>query len=276
MRLKFALLPLALLSGPVWAQMSPALDRFNLAIGGFRGDTSTDLSAHTRGPLPGGLAPQQGKVSLEDDLGLPSHQGIFRVQAEGVVGEHHGWAVDYYNLSRDHTRTFGTTVPVNGTDVGVQARVKGTMDLTLGSASYRYWIGSGSDVLGLGVGAAYYHVNLKVRGDLAAPSAGLATDGTAGYREGAWAPELSLGYRHAFNERWRLYANAAGIKKNGGNLAGHIYSGALGVEYFPWKNLGFGLDYSVSKVQLRRERPNYAAQLDLKTHGPGAYVHWRF
>jgi len=44
---------------------------------------------------------------------------------------------------------------------------------------------------------------------------------------------LQLGWRHAFNDQWRMYANAAGVKKNGGRLHGHIYNVDLGVAWYP-------------------------------------------
>lgn len=255
---------------------SPALDRVNLSIGGFSGHTSTDLSGRTRG-LPYNPS---GKVNLEDDLGLKKRQNVGRVKLEVLLGDHQGFDFDYYQLNRSHGRNFSESMEAGGQSATVNARVSGNMDLDIGTATYRYWFGRDNDIFGFGLGAAYYRVNLEVRGSGSITStlldAPVAASGSASYREGAWAPVLSLGWRHAFNDQWRVYADASGIKKNGGNLAGHIYTGALGVEYYPWKNVGFGLDYSVSKLELRRNADSYGASLDLKTYGPGAYLHVRF
>lgn len=73
----------------------------------------------------------------------------------------------------------------------------------------------------------------------------------------------------------RFYAEASGVKKNGGNVEGHIYNGAVGVEYFPHKNIGLVLDYGIQKIDLRRNGER-TADIDLKLTGPSAYVKVRF
>jgi len=87
---------------------------------------------------------------------------------------------------------------------------------------------------------------------------------------------LWLGWRHAFNDQWRMYINASGVKKNGGNLNGHIYDAALGLEWFPWKNVGFGAEYAYTKIRLNQEKRAYDLDLDMKLNGPSAYVRFRF
>lgn len=266
---------LSLTCAPAFAEQSPALDRFNLSVGAFRGDTDTDLRAQSRGVTP----EVRGKLSFEDDLGFPKHNTIYRVKADGLITDHNGWAVDYYRLNRDRTIGYGAAIDAPGGDVSVSAQARGRMNLDLGTAAFQHWFGERQDVFGLGLGAAYYHVHLSAAVNGTASQVGGETvsgEASTSYNEGAWAPVLTLGYRHQFNDQWRLYANASGIKKNGGNLNGHIYNGALGVEYYPWKQLGFGAEYSISKVHLNRESRDYAAQLDIRTKGPGVYVHWRF
>lgn len=274
-----ALISFILLSGmatSAFAQQSPALDKFNLSIGGFQGYTNTDLSAH-----PNDLSENPtGKVNLEDDLGLHHRENIGRIKAEALLGDHQGIDVDFYQFHRSHSGSFSDSLSYNDDNADLSATVHGKMDLELGSVTYRYWFGQDNNVFGVGLGAAWYHVNFRLTGEgqSVSPNPDLNETGFAStsYSDGAWAPVLSLGYRHAFSDQLRWYADLSGVKKNGGNLSGHIYSGALGVEYYPWKNVGFGVEYSVSKIQLSRNRPNYDAQLDLKTYGPGAYLKVRF
>lgn len=63
------------------------------------------------------------------------------------------------------------------------------------------------------------------------------------------APELQLGWRHAFTNDLRMYFNASGVKKNG-HLSGHIYDAALGLEWFPFHNLGFGAEYDYTRIKI--------------------------
>lgn len=101
-------------------------------------------------------------------------------------------------------------------------------------------------------------------------------DSSASISAQAWAPELQLGWRHAFNEQWRMYADASGVKKNGGRLYGHIYNVDLGVAWYPWENLGFGAEYGYTRIKLNQRHSNYDDSLDMRLDGPSLYVKFRF
>jgi len=118
--------------------------------------------------------------------------------------------------------------PALGTDVG--AHIRGDFNYDFGSASYKWWFGHANVVFGAGLGAAYYKVRLAARGSVHAGEAGDSLSDS--YHESAWAPMLTFGWRHAFNDQWRMYANVAGVKKNGGNPSGHIWNAALGSHGF--------------------------------------------
>ena len=87
---------------------------------------------------------------------------------------------------------------------------------------------------------------------------------------------LTLGWRHAFNDQWRMYADASGVKKNGGSLDGHIWNAALGVEYFPWQNVGIGAEYGLTRIKLNQSKRNYDASLDMRLDGPSLFLRLRF
>jgi hypothetical protein len=87
---------------------------------------------------------------------------------------------------------------------------------------------------------------------------------------------LQLGWRHLFDDHWRMYLDASGVRKNGGRISGHIYNAALGVEWLPWRNLGFGLEYGYSQIKLHWNRSMYDADLDMTLSGPSAFVKLRW
>lgn len=250
------------------AQQSPALDRVSIWLGGYYSHNNTSISAHGAGPYAG----ISGKLDFEDDLGFTKHSVDPRAHFDFLVGDSQGFAFDYYQIHRDHTAVYAQSIPALDTDVG--ASIHGAVAYDFGSASYRWWLGQGDDVFGIGVGAAYYKVDFRVDGN------GHAGDETGSfsdsYEQSAWAPMLSLGWRHAFNDQWRMYANLAGVKKNGGTLSGHIWNAALGAEWFPWQNLGFALEYSASRLHLHKNYDEGTAKLDLDSDGPALYLRARF
>jgi hypothetical protein len=244
------------------ADPSPALDRFNLSIGGFYVDPTFRLGVNT----PYGRA-DTGDLDR-------NHTTLGRVKAEMLLGDHQGLAFDYYRYSNDFNAGIARTATVDGQTVTGDASASANLKVDLAQLAYKWWLGSGSSVFGIGVGAAYYKGDLDY---IASGSLNGISGSAAGSSEGhAVAPLLELGWRMAVSDTVRLYAEASGIKKNGGNLNGHIYSGALGVEWYPFKNVGIGADYGISKINLHRDVASNDADLDIKLVGPSAYLKVRF
>lgn len=235
------------------AEPSPALDRISISAGAFRADPRFNAS----------LEGDAGRVETGDiktgKVTMP------RVSADVLLGDSHGISFDYYRFRRGYDAQAG-----NGNLSG-DAR----MDLGLDFAKlgYKWWLGSGNTVMGLGAGVAYYRIDLEGR-------AGVSGGGqSASYRgsgtEDAFAPMLEIGLRHAINPDLRLFADASGVWKNGGKLHGNIYNAALGVEWFPVKNLGVVLSYGVTNIDLTRDGGS-TARIKTRLQGPSAFVKLRF
>lgn len=250
------------------AQQSPALDRLSVWLGGYYSNNNTTLSAQGSGSYAG----IEGKLNFEDDLGFKKHSVDPRARLDFLLGESQGFSFDYYQIHRDHSASYQQPIPSLGTDVG--ANIHGQVGYDFGSASYKWWLGHADDVFGLGLGAAYYSVDFRVDGTAHAGDEG--TSFSDSYDDSAWAPMLALGWRHAFDEHWRMYIDASGVKKNGGNLSGHIWNGALGVEWFPWHDAGFALEYAASRLHLDKAFDQGSAKLDLNSDGPALYLRARF
>ncbi|KAF1005339.1 MAG: hypothetical protein GAK28_03372 [Luteibacter sp.] len=191
-----------------------------------------------------------------------------------LIGEHQGFSFDYYEVDRDHSKTLSDGINFLGTPIEATARAKGDLKFTFGSAAYKWWFGTGNDVFGVGLGAAYYKVHASIYGSATVNGDNFSAGASA--NESAWAPNLQLGWRHSFNDQWRMYVNASGVKKNGGSLNGHIYDAAIGLEWFPWQNVGFGAEYAYTKIRLNQNKRRYDLDLDMKLNGPAAYVRFRF
>jgi hypothetical protein len=261
-------IPLMVATSVAFADVSPALDRFDLSLGGYYANTSTTIGA---GDKTGQL---KGDVNLERDLGFEDHKTVPRVKLDFLIGDHQGFSFDYFSINRTQSKTLSDSITYGGNDYSAAATVRGKLDFDFGSAAYRWWFGSGNDAFGLGIGAAYYRVHAGISG--IATLDGESAQASTSYSETAGAPLLQLGWRHAFNDSWRMYFDASGVKKNGGQLNGHIYNAALGLEWYPWKNVGIGAEYAYTRIKLNDEQDSYNANLDLKLHGPSAFVKFRF
>jgi hypothetical protein len=139
--------------------------------------------------------------------------------------------------------------------------------------SYKWWIGSGNTVLGLGAGAAYYKINMNA---IATASLNNMTASTSGsFSDDAVAPLIDIALRHAVSPELRLFAKGSGVKKTGGRMHGDIYNAAVGMEWFPTKNVGVVLDYSMSQIDITRDA-SYETNLKLKVQGPSTFVKVRY
>jgi hypothetical protein len=260
---------LALASSAGFAQQSPALDRVSIWLGGYDAHVDTTIGASD----PSGQ--YSGDFNLEKDLGFSDRRGVPRARLDFLIGDRQGFSLDYHSVNRTRTKSLARSISYAGNDYNAAATVRGKLNFDFGSAAYRWWFGQDNDVFGLGLGAAYYRVHAGISGEASVNGTpvGQASSSTS---DGAWAPMLQLGWRHAFNEQWRMYVDAAGVKKNGGRLNGHVVNAALGVEWFPWKNVGLGAEYGYSRVVLHQRKHNYNANLDMKLDGPSLFVRFRF
>jgi len=262
------ILPLALASPAAFAEKSPALDRVSIWLGGYYTTNDTTIGASD----PSGQF--YGNINLEKDLSFDKHKTEPRARLDFLIGDHQGFSFDYYSLNREHSRSISDSLTYGGNVYNASAKVNGKLNFDFGSAAYRWWFGEGNDVFGLGIGAAYYRVDAHVSG--MASLNGQSVQASSDYSDSAWAPQLQVGWRHAFNDQWRMYFDASGVKKNGGNLNGKIYNAALGMEWFPWQNVGLGAEYSYGRIKLNDNQSHYLANLDMKVNGPSLFLRMRF
>jgi len=254
---------LALTSASALADPSPALDRFSLSAGAYYADPTFRVNANTQ---YGNF--QSGDID-RDRTTLP------RVRAELLLFDSQGLSFDYFTYKKNNSGAIDRSAPIGG---GSSLTANGDADLQVDMASlaYKWWIGQGNDVFGIGLGAGYYRARLDV-------NAAATLNGTAGtfsesYTEKTWAPLVELGWKHAFSKDFRLYAEASGMKKNWGRVTGHIYSAAVGAEWYPLANLGIGADYGITRINIDRNGGGTIndANLDIRLKGPSAYVKVRF
>jgi hypothetical protein len=281
--IRLMLLGLTLTSGSVFAQstdnssasdssssdtISPALDRVSLSLGGYYADNSTTIGA--------GLNQYDvhGNLNLQHDLGFPQHEVVPRLRFDFLLGDSQGFSFDYYRVEQSRTAAANAAFDFNGNAYDANASITGRLNFDFGSAAYKWWFGHSSDVFGVGLGAGYYHIFAGIKGQ-ASLNGNFEGEAGASASENAWAPELELGWRHAFTDNVRMYFNAQGLRKNG-DLGGHIYDGALGVEWFPWKNLGFGAEYDDTRISVHDRKEYYHDDVALDLDGPSVYVRFRF
>lgn len=244
------------------AEPSPALDRASISIGAFHADPELSGRVNTNFGLL-----DTGKLE-------PNKVTMPRIKADVLLFDSQGLSFDYYRYDRTYSDSFASNVNIGSGSVLTTGSASLDTQLDLAKLAYKWWLGSGDTVLGLGAGAAYYRIKLDANAtaDLGGGLTGAISDR---YSDDAVAPLLEVGLRHQLTSTVRLFADASGIRKNGGSASGEIYNAALGVEWFPWKNVGLVLDYGVTKIEIERNDAANA-QIKAKLRGPSAFLKVRF
>ncbi len=264
---KGAILLGAATAGMAQAQQSPALDRVSISAGAFYADPEIHLGGDTR----------YGRVDTPDEK--IGHESLPRAKAELLFGDSHGLSFDYFRFSKGYGATLDGDTVYEGRLVSGSIDADAKLRLEMARLAYKLWFGKEKSVFGVGLGAAYLRAKISGSADarLSAsnPPETYTWSGSGSSSDGVWAPTVELAWRYALNDKVRLYAEAGGVKKNGGTVEGHVYNGAAGVEWLAARNVALVLDYGIQKIDLHRNGER-TADLDLKLTGPSAFVKVRF
>jgi len=266
--LQVAALAFCALASAAYAEVPEPLDRFSLSLGGFYPIVDAKVSAN--GPKVAGT-----DVDFERDLGLDKHRTLPNVRLELLVLDSQGFSISGYQYSKSARATLARDIMFDGNDYNINAFVEAGLRLYTYNAAWHWWFAPvPSDVLGIGLGAAYYDLKGTIDAGLSVNQHSASAHGEA---EGsAVAPLLTLGWRHAFSEDFRAYFDFAGVRKNSGALTGHLLNATLGAEYYLFHNFGLSLEYSSNALDLKAERDSWTGRASIHFHGPAAFVRMRF
>lgn len=253
----------------VQAEPPMALDRVYFSIGAYQADSDADARIDGENGLVG------TDVNFEDDFGLTDDRIVGRARFGFLVGDSQGIEVDGYRFHRSASKTLERTINYDGSTFNVAADVYGKLDMDFASVAWRWWLPAGDrDVWGFGLGGGFYRVAGAVSGQ--GTLNGNTQQLTLRESASAWAPLVELGWRHAFSESARLYADLSGVRKNNGALQGHIYNLSLGFEYFPWQNLGFGVEYGAQRIKIEADKRSFDGELNVRLNGPSVFLKARY
>lgn len=271
---KALLLALALAaSGASGAAPPRPLDAWSLSLGGF--DTTSDTTLRARAQA--GEYDASGHINLERDLGLDRRQPVVQARLDVLVGERNGLGFEYFGFERGNRVRLARDIEYDGRTYATAAELRSRFDYDFSSAAWRWWAGEGDTAWGLGLGVAHYRVRTLFEGEASVD--GVAVDGRVTSDDRAFAPLLTLGWRHAVTDRFRVYAEFSGVARNSGRLSGHIVDTSLGLEWFAFDRLGLALEYGGTQIRLDRRRAgaeaSLDAQLDLKLRGPSLLLRLR-
>ena len=255
-------------AGVACADVPEPLDRVAISFGGFYPNVDARVSAN-------GTAVAGTDVNFQKDLGLDNQRTLTSARIELLVFDSQGFSIGGYQYSKHAGKTLQRDIVFDGNEYDASAFVQARLRLQTVDAAWHWWFAPGAhDVVGVGLGAAWYDLKGTIDGGISVNGSTVSARGEA---EGnAAAPLLTLGWRHAFSESLRGYADFSGVRKPSGTLTGHLVNGTLGMEYYPWRNLGIALEYSANNLDLKADKASWEGRARIHFHGPAAFVRLRF
>lgn len=256
-------------TGAALAAPAEPLDRVSISAGAFYAEPELQVGANT----------EYGRIDTGTEKG--SSVTLPRAKIDLLIGDKHGVSVDYYRYDKDYRPALQGGTVIDGVPISGAAQFDGKLQLDLAKVAYKWWLGEGNDVFGIGLGAGYYRAKVggtataDIVGSLNGVNVTRTVTGSDSTSESAYAPLVELGWRHSFSPELRMYVDASGVKRNGGKINGKIYGGAIGAEWFFMPNVALVADYSIQKIKLNRDSDR-DANLNIKFTGPSAYIKMRF
>jgi hypothetical protein len=253
---------------PAHADIPGPLDRLSFSFGDYYPTVETKVSAS--GPGITG-----SDVNFQRDLGLAEHRSLPAFRLDMLLFDSQGISLGGYVYSKQAHARLDRDLVFDDDVFHVDAFVDAKLTLRTYHAEWRWWLApSDYDVIGVGLGAVYYDLLGSINGGLSVNGGSVHGQGKA---EGdAVAPLATLAWRHSFSEEWRGYADFSGVRKPYGTLQGHLINGTLGIEYMPWKNLGFALEYSANDLDLKAEKDSWQGRARIHFYGPAAFLRVRY
>lgn len=253
------------LAGAACAERPAALDRVSVWLGGYGMDYEATASVQN---LPGGLSVQDQKI-------LDGNKTVQRARIDWLLFDRQGFSVDYYRLGNKGGNAIGRPITANGNTYDIGGEVRHDTKLEVGNFSYRWWLGEDHNLFGIGVGAQHYAISTRLSARANVGPLG-SYDYVTKESVSGWAPLLTLGWRTQINDQWRVYADASGARYSKDDQRGSIVNAAVGVEYFPWKNVGVGAEYGVARIRYKRVEDDYTARMNVKFDGPAVFLRLRY
>jgi hypothetical protein len=246
-------------------------ERFRLDLGGFFQTFDTTLRLDSAALGTGTT------IDFETDLGQPAKKTSFRGSGYWRFGRH--GRLDFGVLTFSRTNSHKVTKDIQFGDhvYHAGAVVDSKMKLTQVDAYYAYsFVNTGQAEVGakLGFSAMFHSTRFDASGFVTGPDGGTVSGSTASDSRSLVAPIPAIGAYVRFTLLPRLFVTgqARGLPTItvSGSSGGMFDAGAY-LDWYPWRNVGFGGGYSYTKIEFERQS-NPTIRLDYSYSGPLVYL----
>jgi hypothetical protein len=251
----------------------PMLDNFSVQLGLYASNISSTLSLNGSNP--------NGSIDLHRDIDLPSSSTLPFFDLTWRPFERHEFSFNYYSDDESRTRTLARDITIRDKVYQLGAQVKGELSLEFYGIGYRYWwyIGDKS-AFGIGGGLQNYSLTFKLTGSagIVGPNGSVIESQTQTTKASTDIPDpfLGISWRYQAIDWLRVVADLGAFKANISNIDATLYSGRLGLEFYPWERFGIVTQYSYDRIKADLSKNEFSGDQVFRFHGLQVLAKFRF
>lgn len=227
-------------------------ERFRLDLGGFfqKFDTTLRLDSNILG--------RGTDIDLEGDLGADSTKTTFRASGYWRFGRHGRFDFGFLTISRSATRTISKDIEFGDHVYRAGATLDSKLSATQVDAYYAYsFVNTGEVELGakLGFSVLFNKAEISGSGTITGPG-GTVSGSRASDDRSVVAPIPAIGVYGRFTllPGLLISGHAQGLPTvTISGYSGDAIDAGATLDWYPWKNFGFGAGYSYTKITFTRE-----------------------
>lgn len=240
-------------------------ERFRLDLGGFfqKFETTVRVDSATSG--------RGTEVGLEDDLGLSSNQANFRADGYWRFGRHGRLDFGYTGWNRKANHVIDRDITIGDTTYHAGASLESRLKVSLVELYYNYsfW-NTGKFEAGaqIGVSALFNKVQFEGTGTISGGGGSSAGSFSSEDRSlTAPVPAIGIQARYTLAPGFLVSGRIRGMSVTIDNIKGSVQEGRVGLDYYPWKNVGFSAAYDYMDIKVEKQADR-TTELDYKYSGP--------
>jgi hypothetical protein len=246
-------------------------DAFTLNIGAMFASFGTSATLHStyygRGTT----------LDFQRDLGVDDAQTLLRLDGTWRFTPRQQLYFSYINMDQSGSKDLSRTIQWGDNIYYTGATVKGDINTWQTNLYYRFsFVQGDKGEFGGSIGVSYFDMSASLEGW------GQVAGTMHSYyakREGsigAPVPVIGLFGTWQFHPQWSLSADINYLKLNIDNIDGEYTDARVNLDYFPWKNYGFGLGYLYNDINVESDKTSWNGGVDYSFDGFLAYFKFRF
>jgi hypothetical protein len=244
-------------------------ERFRMDLGGFaqKFETTIRLDSEKYG--------KGTELSLEDDLGLSSDQINFRADGYWRFGRHGRIEFAYTGWNRNASHVLDKDIVAGGTTYHAGATLDSKLRVSLVELYYGYsfW-NTGKFEAGLEIGATALVNNIELEGTGTIEGGGQSAGGSFSRQSRsvvAPVPAIGANVRYTIIPGLLVSGKIRGLGATIDNIKASVLEGRAILDYYPWKNVGFGAGYDYMDIKVTKET-DPTVEFEYRYSGPLVYL----